>query len=310
MSSRWIGLGISELRVELEQLADGVQLAAGRRRHHGDRGDADLVPGVEALAHLTGAAADRAVVDPGVGHQARQRITITGVEGVLDGLHLGLVARLLPVVAVVRQRDVAGQRAAVDRPGRGLVLVDHRRQHVGQRERLAAIGRDAGQLGRRVGERAVGPDRAVRHLEGEVEHLVPQRGQPDRGQRAGRPLRRPDAGHVVADVRQRLARGDPQALHRRFVADAEAEAEAPLADLGQVPGGDRHLARVPVVDRLDARPERDPRRDVGQRAAQREVAVDPRAGQPGEASAIGLGGDVEQRPPLGRGADDGQGRQA
>src|SRR4051794_29887384 len=74
--------------VELEELADGVQLAAGGRRHHGDRRDTDLVPGVQALADLAGAAADRAVVDPGVRHQPRQRVAVAGVDGVLDGLHL------------------------------------------------------------------------------------------------------------------------------------------------------------------------------------------------------------------------------
>ena len=111
----------------------------------------------------------------------------------------------------------------------------------------------------------------------------------------GRPLGGAEALDVAADVGQRLAGRQPEAVHRRGVADAEPEPEATAADLGEVAGGDRHLGRVAVVDRLDARPERDPRRDVGERAAQRQVAVDARAGQPGEAPPVGLGGELEDR---------------
>ena len=230
-------------------------------------------------------------------HQARQRVAVARGEGLLDGGHLGLVPGGLPVVAVVRQRDVAAERAPVDRPGGVLVGVDHGRRHVREGERVAPVGRDRGQLVGHVRERGVGPDRAVGDLDGEGEHLVAQRRQPDRGQRPRRPLGRADALDVPAHVGERAARRQAQAVHRRGVADTESEPEAPAAHLGEVAGGDRHLGRVAVVDRLDARPERDARRHVGERAAQRQVAVHARAGEPGEAEPVGLGGEARGSSP-------------
>ncbi len=80
------------------------------------------------------------------------------------------------------------------------------------------------------------------------------------------------------------ASGRPVVMPRRsiagLVADAQTRAEPTAADLGEVTCGDRHFGGVAVVDRLDAGPERDRRGDVGQRAAQCEVAVDAGLARP------------------------------
>ena len=79
-------------------------------------------------------------------------------------LHLLDVPGRLPVVAVVRERDVHRHRAALDRPCRREVVADDGRDHVREREPVAAGSGDAFELPGDGRARRVRPHRAVGDL--------------------------------------------------------------------------------------------------------------------------------------------------
>ena len=74
--------------------------------------------------------------------------------------------------------------------------------------------------------RAVGEHHAVGDLAGKRDHLLAQRGEDDRRQRADAVMGA-QLLNEVADVAERLARRHAHAHVRRRVTDADAETEAP-----------------------------------------------------------------------------------
>jgi hypothetical protein len=141
--------------------------------------------------------------------------------------HLRLVARLDPVVLIVRQLDIGRQHTAHDGRGRRAIRVDARGYHVAdEKDRIGARARR--QLLQRLGHVRAGgvrPHRAVGDLAGERHHPAPQRGEGDRRQGADLRGEALELAHELAHVLQRLARMEAEPRVRGAVTDAHAEAK-------------------------------------------------------------------------------------
>ena len=136
-------------------------------------------------SRTAGRAEQRRVGEPAVAHQATGcRSGGPRRSAVSIAVHLLDIAGFLPVVAVVRQHRVAGQRAAVDRLGRLDIVGDAGRDHVGDEEiRVGALcRRDHRQRLGHVRAAGIGEDQPVGDLGRQRHHALAQRREHDRRQ--------------------------------------------------------------------------------------------------------------------------------
>src|SRR5882762_10352798 len=278
-----------------DELFERDHLAAARGgRHEDDGAHAGRAPRLDAVADLLGAAEQRHVAQPAVGH---------------GGDVLARIARLHPVVLVVRQLDVGRERLAHDGGGGGAIGVDARGNHVADEElRIAPRAlRQVAQRLRHVRACGVGPHRALGDLARERDHPAPQRGQRERRQRAD--LRRIalHLGRELAHVVQRPAGLDAETAMSRPVAHADTEAEAAARQLVDDRRRLRPLERVTRVDVGDAGAERDLMRDEGQRLAERHAVAGARTVDAGEAFRLEALREIERRPPPSGDSDEADG---
>src|SRR5438874_2693216 len=101
-----------------EELRERLHLIAPRRRRDEDqRAHTGGTPALDAVADRRRRPEERRVGEPAVGERVRDRVVVAALQRRFDGFHLLDVARGFPVRAIIRQRHVAGQRAAVHRRG-------------------------------------------------------------------------------------------------------------------------------------------------------------------------------------------------
>ncbi len=154
-----------------------------------------------------------------------------------------------------------------------------------------------------VGSRAVRPHAAVGDLTRERRHLVAQGGEHDRRQ-AAVAVDRPQIADEAADLAERLPGLDAEALVRRAVAHADAEAEAALRDLVEEGRGRREVERVARVDVGDRGAERYALGHHRDAFAQRHAVAHARAEDAAEAEVLDLAGQVERAAsPSGNGGE-------
>src|SRR5476651_864116 len=128
-------LGFLLLAERGEDFLDGFHLVARRRGGHEDwRVHARRAPGGDAVAHFRRRAEQRGVGQPFVGEIFRHVVAAALGDRLFDRLHLLDVARFLPVIPVVRQERVVGERAPVHRLGGLDVVADAGRDHVADEE--------------------------------------------------------------------------------------------------------------------------------------------------------------------------------
>src|SRR5262245_16020343 len=288
----------------LDELLERDHLTTPRRRRHPDqRTHAGREPGVDAVANLLEAAEQRHVPKPAIGHELRHALDLPARQRRADRQHLLFVAGFDPVVLIVRQPDVGRERAPHHRGRRRAVVVDARRHHVADEERVIVQRtlRQVPQRGRHVGTGAVGPDRALRDLAGQLDHAPAQGRQNNGRQRADLRSGRGHLVHELLDVVERLAGLEPQALVRGPVAHADPEPESSARQLVDDGRGLRVVEGMARVDVGDAGAERDLAGRLRERLAVRLAAgqADTRARTVEDRAAFQLEtlGHVECRAP-------------
>ena len=139
---------------------------------------------------------------------------------------------------------------------------------------------------------AVGEHHAVADLLGERDHPPPQRGEDDGWQLAG-PRHGLDLVHKPPNVRQGLAPGNAQPIHRRRMADSHAKVEAPAGHLMDEARTLGEVLHMPRVDRRNAGAEANLVGDEGQRFAKRKTIAHGRAIDAGKAATLDLPSEVQ-----------------
>jgi hypothetical protein len=100
------------------------------------------VPFAETVAHLRSGAGERVVGNPAVGQVFWDVVAAVFGESPFDRPHLLAVSGFLPIIAVIRQKRVALEPAAMQRQRRTFVIANAHRQHVADQEiRVSALGR-------------------------------------------------------------------------------------------------------------------------------------------------------------------------